>query len=134
MYLIIMRLAIVLYFFRAIFFFLIIFLFCLLLSLLLTLFWRIITIIIIYYYKDSIEVISFIAVIYNIGLIFFTGDYTNNISSDQNWIYFILVEHFVFITMFVIRLGFDKVPPEVKMQLQRYKNINNYYSNNNKRK
>jgi Calcium-activated chloride channel len=70
-------------------------------------------------WQEMIEIISFLGVVYNYGLIYFTSHYCATMSWEYRWILFIITEHFMFALKFVLSNTIDDIPEEVQMQLDR---------------
>ncbi len=71
-------------------------------------------------WEDMIQILSALAVIYNLGLIFLTGGYLKNYSWYARWVLFIGAEHVAFLIKSGIGGLIEEVPEDVVMQLQRY--------------
>ena len=70
-------------------------------------------------WQDMIEIISFLSVVYNFALIFFTSHYLVDVAWEYRWIMFICVEHTMFVLKGVLSSIVEDVPEEVQMQLSR---------------
>ncbi len=70
-------------------------------------------------WQDMLEIISVLGVVSNMGLIFFTGTYVNNLQWPMRWIFFIICEHTLFVLKVAVQSLIDDVPDEVEMQIKR---------------
>ena len=70
-------------------------------------------------WQEMIEIISFLSVVYNFALIFFTSHYLVDVAWEYRWIMFICVEHTMFVLKGVLGSIVEDVPEEVQMQLSR---------------
>ena len=71
------------------------------------------------FWQEMVEILSFLSVVYNFGLIFFTSEYFIDIDWEYRWILFIIAEHAVFILKVVLSNSIEDTPEDVKMQLER---------------
>ncbi len=78
-------------------------------------------------WQSMIEILSIIGVIYNYGLIFFTGRYLQHIKWEYRWIMFIAAEHSTMFLKYIISEVIPDEPAEVTIQLARYGSIRNVF-------
>jgi hypothetical protein len=71
-------------------------------------------------WEDVLQILSSLAVIYNLGLVFLTGGYLQNYSWYARWVIFIGAEHVAFMVKYGISSLIAEVPEDVDMQLERY--------------
>lgn len=71
-------------------------------------------------WQDMLTIISILAVIYNLGLIFFTGGYCEDITWPYRWIMFIIFSHIIFTINYFVFSTFGEKSGDVEIQLQRY--------------
>lgn len=71
-------------------------------------------------WQDMIEILSFVGVAYNFGLIVFTSHYLKNFDWRYRWIIFLCLEHLTFGVKFLLASLIDDVPMDVDMQLKRF--------------
>ena len=70
-------------------------------------------------WQDMVEILSYLGVVYNFALLFFTSHYLVDTSWAFRWIMFIAVEHTCIVIKLFISAVMDDVPEEVQMQLDR---------------
>jgi len=70
-------------------------------------------------WQSMIEVLSYLGVVYNLALLFFTSHYLIDTTWAFRWIMFIAVEHTCFVIKAFISAVVDDVPEEIVMQLER---------------
>lgn len=70
-------------------------------------------------WQDCLEFQSFLAVTFNLALIYFTGSYLQDITYELRWIFFILTEHLMVVFKYGLAVVIDDVPEEVQMQIDR---------------
>lgn len=71
-------------------------------------------------WQDMVEILSYLGVIYNFALLFFTSHYLIDTTWAFRWIMFIAVEHTCIVIKVFISAIIDDVPEEVQMQLDRF--------------
>lgn len=71
-------------------------------------------------WQDMIQILSILGVLYNFGLIFFTGGYLRNSTWYYRWVAFIIFEHMALILYFIISKSVSEISEEVKIQLERF--------------
>jgi anoctamin-10/anoctamin-7 len=72
-------------------------------------------------WQDMLDVLSTLAVIFNFGLIFYTGHYLEDVTWEFRWIIFIFCEHAAFVLKYALDVAIPDQPPEVEMQIERQK-------------
>ena len=70
-------------------------------------------------WQDMIDILSTASVIYNFGLIFFTGAYLKNWIWYHRWIFFFSFEHATFLWRYLISTWVSDNPDDVRIQLER---------------
>jgi hypothetical protein len=70
-------------------------------------------------WQDMLSILSLIAVLFNFGLIFFTGNYLENITWEFRWIILLIAQNACFILRLALDMFIDDVPEYVQMQLDR---------------
>jgi hypothetical protein len=70
-------------------------------------------------WEDMIRTLSYVAVIYNYGLVYFTGSYFEDVTWQYRWITFILTEHAMMMTKYLIESFTPEQTFETEVQLQR---------------
>merc|ERR1711871_1673339 len=70
---------------------------------------------------DMLEIMSLLSVMYNLGLILFTGEYFLHYTWIQRWFFFLVAEHFAFLAKYVVSVIIPDVPSDVEMQIERQK-------------
>jgi len=70
-------------------------------------------------WQNMIEVLSYLAVIYNLGLMFFSGQLFANYSWTIRWILFVFLQNILLFAKYCISIFVEEMPREVEMQLER---------------
>ncbi len=71
-------------------------------------------------WQDMITLLSYLAVVYNLGLLFFTdGRLTKDMTPEMKWILFVILQNLLLIGKYSISRLVEDQPLEVSMQLQR---------------
>ena len=70
-------------------------------------------------WQDMVEILSYLGVVYNFALLFFTSHYLADTTWAFRWIMFIAVEHVAVVLKMFISAVTDDVPEEISMQLER---------------
>jgi len=70
-------------------------------------------------WQDMIEVLSYLAVIYNLGLMFFSGQVFANYSWTIRWVLFVSLQNVLIFAKYCISIFVEEMPREVEMQLER---------------
>lgn len=70
-------------------------------------------------WQDMLEIVSIVAVLFNMALLMLITTYLIDHTWLSRWIVFIIAEHALFMVKFVLSVMIDDVPPEVEMQIER---------------
>lgn len=71
-------------------------------------------------WEDMLRLLSYVGVIYNFGLIYFTGSYFKNVTWEYRWIAFILTEHACLLAKYTWEESMPAASDETEIQLARY--------------
>lgn len=70
-------------------------------------------------WQGMIEFLAILSVIYNTGLLFYTGHYFMDVTWQWRWIFFLILEQSALIFKYMLAEIIDDIPAAVQMQLQR---------------
>jgi hypothetical protein len=70
-------------------------------------------------WQDMLEILSYLAVMYNLGLVFFTSNVLAGYSTAVRWISYIALQNVLIYVKYVVSTVVEKMPEEVAIQLKR---------------